>query len=57
MTDKTLHDQNVAPNNNTYKVSGVNDMREVKGDYRFIRGHMCPKDTADRIRVSTFTLF
>ena len=49
MTDVTLYDQGIAPNDKTYAVSGVNKIKEVKTDYRFVRGHMCPKDTAERI--------
>jgi len=49
MTDKTLYDQDIAPNDKTYAVSGVRKIKEVKTDYRFVRGHMCPKGTAERI--------
>ncbi len=49
MTDDALFDQGVAPNDKTYAVSGVRKIKEVKTDYRFVRGHMCPKDTAERI--------
>ena len=37
------------PGDKTYAVSGVRKLSEVKTDYRFVRGHMCPKDTAERI--------
>ena len=49
LPDETLHAQGLAPDDDTYKVSGTKKMKEVKGSYRFVRGHMCPKDTADRI--------
>ena len=49
MTDKELYLKGIAPDDNSYTVSGANDMKEVKTDYRFVRGHMCPKDTAERI--------
>jgi endonuclease G len=49
MTDKHLYNQGIAPNDKTYAVSGVKKIKEVKTDYRFVRGHMCPKDTAERI--------
>ena len=49
ITDKNLHSQGIAPNDNTYKVSGTRSIKEVKGDSRYVRGHMCPKNTAERI--------
>lgn len=49
LTDKQLFDQGIAPNDATYNVSGTRKLKIVKGDYRFVRGHMCPKDTAERI--------
>ncbi|GAB6143500.1 DNA/RNA non-specific endonuclease [Desulfocicer niacini] len=49
MTDEALHNEGVAPDDQTYAVSGVSEIKEVKTDYRFVRGHMCPKDTAERI--------
>jgi len=49
MTDKVLYNQGIAPNDKTFAVSGVKKIKEVKTDYRFVRGHMCPKDTAERI--------
>ena len=48
-TDQDLFSQGIAPNDKTYAVSGVRKIKEVKTDYRFVRGHMCPKDTAERI--------
>jgi endonuclease G, mitochondrial len=49
MTDKNLYDSGIAPNDKTYAVSGVSKIKEIKTDYRFVRWHMCPKDTAERI--------
>lgn len=49
MTDTNLFAMGIAPNDESYSVQGTNNMREVKTDYRFVRGHMCPKDTAERI--------
>lgn len=49
MTDTQLHSKKIAPDDETYSVSGTKELPEVKTDYRFIRGHMCPKDTAERI--------
>jgi len=51
MTDDTLNNQGKAPNDATYAVSGTRSLNEVKTDYRFVRGHMCPKDAADRISM------
>ena len=49
MTDTNLFAMGIAPNDESYSVPGTNSLREVKTDYRFVRGHMCPKDTAERI--------
>ena len=49
MTDTELFEAGIAPDDDSYSVPGTNSMREVKTDYRFVRGHMCPKDTAERI--------
>ena len=51
MTDDTLNEQERAPNDATYAVSGVRDLKEVSSDSRYVRGHMCPKNTADRISM------
>ncbi len=51
MTDDNLHKQGIAPNDDTYAVSGTKKLKEVKGDYRFVRGHLCNKDAADRISM------
>ncbi|QZT37873.1 DNA/RNA non-specific endonuclease [Halosquirtibacter xylanolyticus] len=51
MTDDNLHKEGIAPNDATYAVSGTKLLKEVKGDYRFVRGHMCNKDAADRISM------
>ena len=47
-TDDKLYAQRKAPNDDTYKVSGVSTIKVVKTNNRFVRGHMCPKVTADR---------
>ncbi len=49
MTDTELFEAGIAPDDDSYGIPGANSMREVKTDYRFVRGHMCPKDTAERI--------
>jgi endonuclease G len=49
MTDDDLHKEGITPDNSTYAVKGTRELSEVKTDYRFVRGHMCPKDAADRI--------
>lgn len=49
LTIDSLNQQGVMPNDATYAVSGTIDLKEVSGDYRYVRGHMCPKDAADRI--------
>ncbi len=49
MTDNNLYAMGLAPNDESYRVPGTTAMREVKTDYRFVRGHLCPKDTAERI--------
>lgn len=48
-SDRNLYETGIAPRDDTYAVSGVRSLGEVKTDYRFIRGHMCPKDTAERV--------
>lgn len=49
LTLDSLNELNIMPNDATYGVSGTNDLKEVSGDFRYVRGHMCPKDAADRI--------
>lgn len=49
MTDDELYQEGIAPNDSSYAVSGIKELKEVKSEYRFVRGHMCPKDTAERI--------
>ena len=49
LTNDSLNKIGKAPNDDTYKVSGVNEMKVVKGNNRFVRGHMCPKNAADRL--------
>lgn len=48
-TDDALHKAGIAPKDATYAVSGTRSLKEVKTDYRYVRGHMCPKAAADRI--------
>ncbi|MDD5600095.1 MAG: DNA/RNA non-specific endonuclease [Victivallaceae bacterium] len=50
-TDETLFKSGIAPNDKTYAVSGTSKLPEVKTAFRFVRGHMCPKSTAERISV------
>ncbi len=49
MTDDNLHKNGIAPNDDTYAISGTRKLKEVKTDYRYVRGHLCNKDAADRI--------
>lgn len=51
MTDKYLYESGIAPDDTTYAVSGTRKLKEVKTNFRFVRGHMCPKSTAERISV------
>ena len=51
MTDDALKANKKAPNDDTYAVKGTKELKEVSGDYRYVRGHMCPKDVADRISM------
>ncbi|GAF05393.1 DNA/RNA non-specific endonuclease [Saccharicrinis fermentans] len=51
MTDDNLHKQGIVPNDATYAVSGTRKLNEVKIDYRYVRGHLCNKDAADRISM------
>jgi DNA/RNA endonuclease G (NUC1) len=48
-TDDKLYAERKAPNDDTYKVSGTHEIKVVKTNNRFVRGHMCPKATADRL--------
>jgi len=50
-TDKKLFKFGIAPDDSTYAVSGTRKLPEVKTAFRFVRGHMCPKSTAERISV------
>ena len=50
-SDEKLFKAGIAPNDKTYAVSGTSKLPEVKTDFRFVRGHMCPKSTAERISV------
>ena len=49
LTDTSLFNNGVAPGDNSYHVSGTKALTVVSGDYRFVRGHMCPFATASRI--------
>lgn len=51
LTDTQQHALGVVPDDETYHVSGTRDLKEVKSDYRYVRGHLCPKNTADRISM------
>jgi DNA/RNA endonuclease G (NUC1) len=48
-TETNLFTLEIVPNDDSYYVSVTREFKEVKEDYRFVRGHMCPKDTAERI--------
>jgi DNA/RNA endonuclease G (NUC1) len=50
-TDKELYEKGIAPSDETYAIpkKASDALKEVKGDYRFVRGHMCPKNVAERI--------
>ena len=48
-TDKALNKIGIAPKDDTYKVSGTKDLNVVSGDFRFVRGHLCPYDAGNRI--------
>ena len=49
MTDEDMYERGIAPDDDSYRVSGTRELKEVKTDYRFVRGHLCPKGTAERI--------
>lgn len=49
LTDITLNEDSIAPNDNTYKVSGTKALNIVSSSSRYVRGHMCPFATAARI--------
>lgn len=51
MDDDSLKSINQVTSDKTYAVSGVNKLKEVPTDNRYVRGHMCPKSTADRISI------
>lgn len=51
LTDELGNEKRIVPDDATYHVSGTTKMREVKTDYRYVRGHMCPKNAADRISL------
>jgi len=49
LTDDELNSNGKAPNDATYAISGTREMKVVKTNNRFVRGHMCPKNAADRL--------
>ncbi len=51
LTDELGNEKRIVPDDATYYVGGTTKMREVKTDYRYVRGHMCPKNAADRISL------
>lgn len=51
MTVDSLFELGLIPSDETYHVKGTRDLKEVKTNYRFVRGHLCPKETADRISL------
>ncbi|MDD5597933.1 MAG: DNA/RNA non-specific endonuclease [Victivallaceae bacterium] len=59
-TDEKLFKAGIAPDDKTYAVPGTHKLPEVKTDFRFVRGHMCPKSTAERVStkaaIETHTL-
>lgn len=48
-TDRDLFQKKIAPDDKTYSISGTDKLGVVKSDYRLVRGHMCPKNIAERI--------
>ncbi|MEO9483940.1 MAG: DNA/RNA non-specific endonuclease [Ekhidna sp.] len=51
LTDKQGNKDGFVPNDATYAVSGVRSMKEVKDDYRYVRGHLCMKKIAGRVSL------
>jgi DNA/RNA endonuclease G (NUC1) len=51
-TDKDLFQKKIAPDDKTYSISGTDKLGVVKSDYRLVRGHMCPKNIAERISAN-----
>jgi endonuclease G len=49
LSDDKLHEAGIVPADESYHVKGISNLKIVKGNYRFVRGHMCPKHTADRL--------
>ncbi len=49
MTDPRLNKLGIAPDDGTYAVSGTRKLKAVSTDSRYVRGHMCPKNSADRL--------
>ena len=51
MTVPELHEEGIAPDDDTYHVAGTAQMREVKTNYRFVRGHLCMKLIVRRVSL------
>ncbi len=49
LTDDKLYKKGMAASDATYAVSGTSELKVVKTNNRFVRGHMCPKNAADRL--------
>lgn len=52
MTVDSLYALGIIPKDETYHLKGSRELAEVKTNYRFVRGHLCPKETADRISMN-----
>lgn len=52
LTDKKGNKKGFVPNDATYAVSGVSSMKEVKSNYRYVRGHLCMKKIAGRVSLN-----
>ena len=51
LTDTEGLKEGIVPSNATYAVSGTRDVKEVKTEYRYVRGHLCPKQIASRVSL------
>lgn len=52
MTVDSLYERGIIPKDETYHIKGTRELAEVKTNYRFVRGHLCPKETADRLGMN-----
>lgn len=52
MTDSSLYRKGIAPDDATYHIARKEQIKEVSTSYRFVRGHMCPKNAADRLGLN-----